>query len=48
LHLVVSVWEQSCKSSFNYRYDFLQIFLFIIWLDTQFLKQMRRFIDIFI
>ena len=35
LHLVVSVWEQSCKSSFNYRYAFLQISLFITWLDTK-------------
>ena len=35
LHLVVSVWEQSCKSSFNYIYAFLQIFLFITWLDTK-------------
>ena len=36
LHLVVSVLEQSCKSSFNYRYAFLQIFLSTTWLDRKF------------
>jgi arsenate reductase-like glutaredoxin family protein len=37
--LVVSVWEQSCKSSFIYRYAFLQISLFITCLDTKFKKK---------
>ena len=47
LHLVVSVWEQSGITSYNNKYTFLLISLFITWLDTR-LKKMWRFIDIFI